>query len=273
MIRQFLQRVAENIREHGAREAAERSTVWLANRAFGAAIHRNSRPSLAAFSDLTSQMYFAGTDFSKAFSANNPEEAKANVVAEYAMLSAEIERRYRSRKQLYPATYALEEGSARLLYQLVRFLRPEIVVETGVANGHSSFFILNALMANNSGILHSIDREQNVGSLLRAGDRERWCLHTLERQRLKKSFVQILESLPSIGLFLHDSDHTYAWQRFELEAALKRLAPSGVLVSDDCDASYAFVDFCRDHNFSPSLLVEKRKVFGCIFEGARTGQG
>src|SRR5579863_10306843 len=42
-------------------------------------------------------------------------------------------------------------------YAAIRALRPEIVVETGVANGVSSSYILLALEKNQLGSLHSID--------------------------------------------------------------------------------------------------------------------
>jgi predicted O-methyltransferase YrrM len=48
-----------------------------------------------------------------------------------------------------------ESGTA--LYVLVRIFKPEVVVETGVANGVSSSFILKALDQNSRGKLYSID--------------------------------------------------------------------------------------------------------------------
>jgi hypothetical protein len=48
--------------------------------------------------------------------------------------------------------------AAHFLYALCRLIRPRIVVETGVAAGVSSAFILKALNDNSYGILHSIDQ-------------------------------------------------------------------------------------------------------------------
>ena len=45
----------------------------------------------------------------------------------------------------------------RTLYIIARILKPEIVIETGVFEGHSSLALLLALKENNKGHLHSID--------------------------------------------------------------------------------------------------------------------
>lgn len=44
-----------------------------------------------------------------------------------------------------------------LVYSLIRSLKPSVVLETGVANGFSSAYILEALNRNNHGHLFSID--------------------------------------------------------------------------------------------------------------------
>src|SRR5437867_6496062 len=44
-----------------------------------------------------------------------------------------------------------------LQYAAIRALRPEVVVETGVANGVSTAYLLLALQQNGRGMLHSID--------------------------------------------------------------------------------------------------------------------
>jgi predicted O-methyltransferase YrrM len=51
---------------------------------------------------------------------------------------------------MHPCIYAL-------IYALVRSLKPSIVVETGVAGGMSSCYILKGLRDNNKGELFSID--------------------------------------------------------------------------------------------------------------------
>src|SRR5215212_1124160 len=49
------------------------------------------------------------------------------------------------------------------LYAVLRQLRPEVAVETGVANGFSTAFALLALERNGTGHLHSVDLPREVG--------------------------------------------------------------------------------------------------------------
>lgn len=49
------------------------------------------------------------------------------------------------------------DGFRLLIYVLVRKFKPEIVIETGVASGASTAFILCAMHQNNKGSLYSID--------------------------------------------------------------------------------------------------------------------
>jgi hypothetical protein len=70
----------------------------------------------------------------------------------------------------------------RTCYALCRALKPQVVLETGVAFGVTSSFILKALAVNASGALHSIDlppttrggADRFVGALIPLALRERW---------------------------------------------------------------------------------------------------
>lgn len=62
------------------------------------------------------------------------------------------------------ATGAIPQSLGALVYAIVRVLKPEIVVETGVASGLSSAYILQALEENRKGKLYSIDLPAREGS-------------------------------------------------------------------------------------------------------------
>jgi predicted O-methyltransferase YrrM len=149
------------------------------------------------------------------------------------------------------------------LYALVRALAPALVVETGGTPGKSTAFILRALQRNGTGRLYTIDvppppadralvaREQ-VHDWLPTGLGSCWLVpeefrsrHTLLLGRSRDALPPLLAKLPPIDLFLHDSDHGYENMRWEFETAWPRLAPGGLLVSDDVQANTAFSDFCR----------------------------
>ena len=148
------------------------------------------------------------------------------------------------------------------LYAVVRAVKPAVVVETGVASGMSSAHILRALAANGSGELHSIDLP-NVqhGSILPRGRasgwivpyslRGPWKLHIGDSREMLPA---LLDALGRVDLFLHDSDHSYESMSFEFEQAYPRLAPGGLLMSDDVHLHGAWNDFCAKHGLLPSRI-------------------
>ena len=109
-------------------------------------------------------------------------------------------------------------GNYTLLYFLSRKLKPNTVVETGVAAGWSSLAILRALEKNNKGKLYSSDfpyfrlenPEQYVGYLAKnETNKSNWYLD------IRGDDVAIPEILKRIGnndidLFHYDSDKSYS---------------------------------------------------------------
>lgn len=134
---------------------------------------------------------------------------------------------------------------ARCLYLICRALRPGVVIETGVAYGMSSLFILQALAINGRGVLHSIDlplpdagAQHRSGALVPETLRDRWHLHLGSSQR---ELPKIVRSRP-IDLFVHDSLHTYKNMRREFQLAWANIREGGALVSDDVEGNAAFVE-------------------------------
>jgi Methyltransferase domain len=148
-----------------------------------------------------------------------------------------------------------------LLYGLVRKFRPGLVVETGVAQGVSSTFILAALEQNGGGELISIDLPQldpNGRRLttdsnrvdrtyVRAEDGPGWLVPQSLRRRWTLQLGPSEELLPGItqpvDIFFHDSLHTYGHMLTEFNWALRHLVIGGMLVSDDIYWNRAFDDF------------------------------
>lgn len=146
---------------------------------------------------------------------------------------------------------AMGDGSSHdlELYLIVRSIRPTLVVETGVHRGWSSAALLRGLHANGHGRLVSIDLPgERVGwSDLSAADtgcevpaylRDRWEL-------LLGDARDLLPSMSSYQMFFHDSDHSYAHQRFEYHAAADAMRPGNFIASDDVDWTPAFSEFAR----------------------------
>lgn len=149
------------------------------------------------------------------------------------------------------------------LYTIVRALRPDHVVETGVSSGVSSAHILLALRRNRRGTLHSIDfptRQRRVHLApkespvsLPPGRTSGWAIPPALRRgwdlrigRSERLLPQLVDELPSIGLFLHDSLHTSTHLTFELETVRPKLVEGAVVLADNTAwTGRAFPRFAR----------------------------
>jgi hypothetical protein len=148
----------------------------------------------------------------------------------------------------------------RAIWCLIRHLRPKKVVETGVAHGVTSRFILEALNRNGDGHLWSIDLpplerswRQHVGMAVGDGHSDRW---TYIKGSSRRHLPGLLNDLGQIDLFIHDSLHSDRNVRFELDSAWPMLGPKGAVVVDDVDANWAFRSFSRIIPNEFSLICE-----------------
>lgn len=148
-----------------------------------------------------------------------------------------------------------------ILYVICRKLRPDKVVETGVAGGMSSSYILCALEENNHGQLYSIDLPWGEGISYFSKDEQKqankkqsgWLIPDYLKSRWYLKLGSSSERLPSllrqlgqIGIFLHDSEHSYKNMLFEFQVAWDSLSAGGLLLSHNIDMSDAFGDFTRN---------------------------
>jgi len=178
----------------------------------------------------------------------------------------EVERRLTERRRqlsgAYPWSFEIERETSLLLFGLTRLLQPECVVETGVADGASTFVILSALGMNGRGELHSVDIADDVGGLVE--DRQRWHLHVVDLGSVEDTLSDLMERLPPVGLFFHDADHRFLPQLCEYETFAGGAPEGAMLLSDDVDLSYAFGAFCQRRGRRPSYLLDSRKVAGLV---------
>ena len=168
-------------------------------------------------------------------------------------------------------------GNQRItLYVLIRLLKPEICVETGVFYGGSTAFILNALKKNQKGKLISIDlpadkikksitRHENVGSSeiipkeLQTGFiipdylKEKWEL--IEDD----SHKALRELKHPFNFFSHDSEHSRNFMIKELEIARSQMPENSTIFADDINWSNAFFEFCVNNNLYPLILTDNGK--------------
>ncbi len=223
-------------------------------------LHRFAYPTLDSFSQFTVDC--EPEQVLKEVSNSDAIPSISKLRQEFVNVQSGLSQRYKESKLEYPSWFAIESSTSFLLYSLVRILKPLNAVETGVANGHSSFVILSALEANGSGALHSFDLTENVGNLVTEEQRERWDLIVLPERGRNKAFSRSIERLKGIDFFLHDSNHLYYWQKLEYEVAWSNMNEGGILMSDDVDSSFAFLDFCKEKKLRPVFLFDKRKMVG-----------
>ncbi len=181
--------------------------------------------------------------------------------SDFLKLSQKLNKRYSEVALNYPIKSGMTNSELKFLYFAVRTLKPETVVESGVANGVSTFFITEALMQNHKGALVSIDISKDVGSLLTDAQRKDWNLVVLSRPTAR-TLRKTLDGLRGIDIFLHDSSHFYDWQKLEYDEAWKRIRKGGLLISDDVDYTYAFYQFSKEQRRKPSILVTERRLMG-----------
>jgi hypothetical protein len=159
---------------------------------------------------------------------------------------------------------------ARAVWCLARHLRPARVVETGVARGITTRFLLEALERNGHGQLWSIDLppllERSLRTQTAAAVPER-CRNRWEYLEGSSSRVlpRLLADLGEIDLFVHDSIHTERNVRFELDRASAAMRSHGALVADDVHRNPAFRAYA-----GPGTLVcpsdDQAGFFGIVLQ-------
>jgi predicted O-methyltransferase YrrM len=178
-------------------------------------------------------------------------------------IEEEVRRRMREitgRGPIDPAFNA-DTSFAHCCYLICRLVSPAVVLETGVANGTTSAFLLRAIQMNARGALHSVDfvdttqrhARQGVGTLVPEELRANWDLSFGASRRLLPG---LLKRVGRIDLFIHDSAHTYWNMRREFEAVWPYLPPGGILIADDVQENPAFAEL-QEREPSFWLTVEE----------------
>jgi len=182
----------------------------------------------------------------------------------------------------------VQERKEVLLYLIVRTLRPERVVETGVWLGWSSRAILTALARNGTGHLTSIDLPTTATGRLNADGtfdrahvevisdtgrevpeylRGRWELNVVASAEESAATLKRIAAR-GMDMFFHDSDHSYQNMLQEFESAWTGLRDKGVLYSDDVDWNRAMIDFGRSVGRTPKMFrlypYENSRVGGLL---------
>ena len=153
-----------------------------------------------------------------------------------------------------------DAGLVRAIWCLTRHLRPANVVETGVAHGVTSRFILEALERNGTGHLWSIDRpplehalHEQIGAAVSNQLKHRW---TYIQGSSRRQLPRLARQLGTVDLFIHDSLHSEQNVRFEADQAWAVMRPGAAIVIDDIDANRGFRTFTEVFSGHQSMICE-----------------
>lgn len=149
------------------------------------------------------------------------------------------------------------EVEAPILYSALRVISPDNVVEVGVANGVSSYYILSALEQNGNGNLISIDIpkyesehtgewHENAGAWIPEGEDAGWIVPNELKSNwelyigdMNDKLPDIIENKNGIDGFVYDGPKSYKMRKEALSYVLEM-------------GEYSFL-FCDDIAWNPSF--------------------
>jgi Methyltransferase domain len=134
-------------------------------------------------------------------------------------------------------------------YAFARILKPRVVVETGVDKGLGSLVLCAALLRNEAegfpGSYFGTDKNPQAGFLL--GEP-----YSRLGKILYGDSIESLQMIPTIDLFINDSDHSAEYERREYETIAPKLASAnGLILGDNCHCNDVLARFSaeRGRNF------------------------
>ena len=165
-------------------------------------------------------------------------------------------------------------GHYLLLYFLVRRIKPEVVVETGVSSGFSTQAILKAMQINGKGKLYSSDfpffrvknPEKYIGILVDDDLKSNWYLN-VEGDRI--ALPEICKMVHHIDIFHYDSDKSYKGREFAYKTIKSKLDEKSLVIFDDIHNNSHFYDYVRENNikdFKVFFFINKYVGFLGKFE-------
>jgi len=169
-------------------------------------------------------------------------------------------KKYPSHENPYPINYGLDRTVSRLLYFISKYSKPDLIIETGLANGFSSSYLLLALEHNKHGNLISIDdivrpwhTKEKMGLSIPKYLKKR---HKVIIGNAPLKLKEILEEKKTVDIFIHDSSHTYQNMKKEFCIAWPHVKNGGFLLSDDVSQHDAFLDFADEIRTS-CIIIKK----------------
>jgi predicted O-methyltransferase YrrM len=142
-------------------------------------------------------------------------------------------------------------------YAVVRALKPEVVVETGVDKGLGALLLCSALRRNaaegHGGRYYGTDIDPQAGFLLAPP------YDAFGKILLGDSLTSLSAFGETIGVFINDSDHSADYEYREYLAVRDRLAPGAILLGDNAHVTDSLLRFARQTGRSFLFFREEPK--------------
>ena len=172
----------------------------------------------------------------------------------------------------------IDHRAGARIYAVIREKKPDVVVETGVAHGLSTLYVLIALEQNQHGKLYSVDYpfyssmslsefrestydEYGGASMLPAGKDSGWIIPKKYRRRWElqqgksqKELPKLVCKIDEIDIFIRDSEHSFPAMAFEFELAWEWLQQEGLILSDDIRVNNVFDKFVETRDADSGLI-------------------
>lgn len=169
-------------------------------------------------------------------------------------------------------------GHIALLFFLTLRLEPGVVLETGVAAGHSSYAILKAIKRNGTGTLYSSDfpyfRIKNsralVGIVVPENLRDNWHLFLDGDDKNIPRILSLVEE--DFQLIHYDSDKRKRSRKRFFSEVSTRLDNPSVLVFDDIQNDLSFKELVTENEIEYMIFGWEGKYLGCMLFGTNKSE-
>ena len=133
-------------------------------------------------------------------------------------------------------------GNEFILYYIVRRLKPNVVIESGVSAGISTRSILEALEKNKKGDLYSSDLQ----------------LYLDKKDEINLPII--LKQINEIDIVYYDSGKSYSGKKIFFDKILSNFTPN-VIIVDDIDRDYWFRDFTKKNSYDYIVVGNVGVIF------------
>ncbi|HEX7994386.1 MAG TPA: hypothetical protein VF506_10725 [Streptosporangiaceae bacterium] len=133
---------------------------------------------------------------------------------------------------------------ARAVWCTARHIRPQVVIETGVAHGVTTRIILEAMNMNDRGHLWSIDLP-----------------HPLDHRLHDQTGVAVTDECRPRWTYLEGASRQQN-TLFEMEQAASAIRPGGIMLIDDIKSHLGFATFAKQHPEYRTIVCETEDKIG-----------